>query len=199
MSAKSKPKAADAGVTAGVEKWQLLRAAKLCASVADAKSPILPYQSTLVRLSVDGCTMSATSGAVSIRSEVGPVGIQVGSFCVNAKRLAEVIAHMPDGGLQLTHREPPDGHLVIASGNGRASVKLGTTPAEDFPAPLEPGVQVKVDRAALITLLRRVVFCASPDNATPKSSVFLACDGGKLTAFAIDGRILGVDAMTMGG
>src|ERR1041384_7025571 len=178
MNAKVKPNYA---IETTVERESLLRAAKLCATVTDAKSPIVSYQSALIRIAADGCDLTATSGAVAVRSVVGlEANGNVASFCVNAKRLQEAVAHMPDGWLQIKSGER---EVRISSGPGRASVALSTTPAADFPTPIFPDrLDMKnIDRQELVPALRAVTFGVLLGDAG-HDSVYLDIAGGRLSA-----------------
>lgn len=195
MNAKVKP---DYAIETTVERESLLRAAKLCATVADAKSPIVSYQSALIRIAVAGCDLTATSGAVAVRSVVGlEAKGNVASLCVNAKRLQEVVARMPDGWLQIKSGERD---VRISSGPGRASVTLATTPAADFPTPIFPDrLDMKnIDRPALVTALRAVTFVVLLNDAG-HDSVYLDVTSGRLSAWALNGHRFGIARMASDG
>lgn len=180
-------------IEATVERAKLLRAAKICAATADHRSPILPYQSTMVRISWDGCDLTATNGMVSTRSvpSIGAAG-EMASLCVNAKRLYDVVNQAPDGYLQLISGE---NQLTVSSGPGRAQTKIAAFPAKDFPVVNFPSsVLPLVERAVLSRLLRRTAFSANQVAGPPRDRINLDAIGGRLEVWAFSGHTISFDA-----
>jgi len=176
-----------------VDYHELLRAARLCSAVAEQKSPVLAYQSTLVRISVEGCDLSATSGTVSIRSIVGLEAMGgIAAFCVNAKRLVDVLARTPDGRIRI---EPSDGEVRISNQAARVSVKLSTTPATNWPEVIWPDALSgrSVDRVSFANALIAARVAVNSFDVDPtKNSIRLDVTDGMLSAWAINGHVLAV-------
>lgn len=175
-----------------VDRGQLLAAVRLSSEVADQRSPVLMYQAVLMGLGAAGCELTATNGRETIRSVVGEAGETKASVCVNAKRLVDAISHMPEGAIRM---ECVGADLVVSS--GRATIKIATSSSGDFPASAAPVLEQKVDRAALMEALRRVVFVANPTNpANDVNSIRVEIAGGRLTTWSLNGHVLGVDVIS---
>lgn len=187
--------AKQSSVETTVDRDKLLRAAKLCAATSDQHSPITAYRSALVRLCVDGCDMTANNGSVGTRAVVSlEAKGDVVSFCVNARRLLDVVNRAPEGYLQLAWAGTD---LRVSSGPGKMDVKIATSPAKDFPTPIFPADLPLVEREPLALLLKRVAPFTNPIGGGLKESVHFEPKAGKLAAWSTTGHVIAYDVSAL--
>jgi len=131
------------------------------------------------------CTSIQQSRTVQI-SEDWPHGRLV----VDAKTLADQLASLPDGELQISATASG---ITLRSSTGPRKFSLATQPADAFPAieRFEERLTLRLDGRALGQLVKRVLPAASQDISRAHiNAVQLELEPGKITAITTDGHRL---------
>jgi len=118
-----------------------------------------------------------------------------GAITVPARTLADLVATLPHSTLDFTLKK---GSLELTCGASKATLR--GVPAEEFP-PLpefDAGSSLQIQATELKSLIQRVVFAASGDEARPVlTGVLLSIDGQTLTLAAADGFRLSESRITL--
>lgn len=167
-----------------------LRNAVALAKTASTARGTLPITACVLIERRDGgtrvaCTSIQQSRTVQI-SEDWPHGRLV----VDAKTLADQLASLPDGELQISATASG---ITLKSSTGPRKFTLATQPADAFPAieRFEERLTLRLDGRALGQLVKRVLPAASQDiSRAHLNAVQLELEPGKITAITTDGHRL---------
>ncbi|MBW7933139.1 MAG: DNA polymerase III subunit beta [Gemmatimonadaceae bacterium] len=110
------------------------------------------------------------------------------AFLVPAKRLAEIVAALPDGPVRLV----PSGQSVKVAA-GHATFRLNTLSASEFPsnAAFDPKATLVIAAGELVRLAEQVRFAASTEESRPiLNGVLLEMGAAALRAVATNGHRL---------
>lgn len=183
-----------------VQKSAVLAASQRAAAVADEKSamPILAH--VLLTALPDKLVFAATDLGRTVEGEV-PAALTIepggrSSFCLHAKRFAEVLGVMPEG--EITILVKPSNVVIRA---GRRAFELATLDAGDFPK-VERATKfaAEFDARRLRSLIARTSPMMSTDDTRPYlRALYLALGTGNagpdsrlMTAVSTDGHRLTV-------
>ncbi len=130
--------------------------------------------------------LSATNLEIAITCWVGAKVEQEGAVAIPARTFADFVSTLPPLPMEL-EADTTTQTLHIRCGRTRANLK--GNPADDFPAPVQPGAEAAIvlDSELLRRMIAQVTFAAAPDMERPILAGVLAdFDGPSLTMVAAD-------------
>jgi DNA polymerase-3 subunit beta len=150
---------------------------------SSATAPIL--HSILILAGTDGIKLRATNLETGIDLAVAGEKKRDGVVAIPAHLLAQLASSLAgEGSVTIEHAGDT---AVITSGSAKSTIK--TLPYEDFPTIPFPDAKnsFTLSGAVLKQLLTSIASCASTSSVRPElASIYLAIEGGSLTAVATD-------------
>lgn len=170
-----------------IEKKIFSEAVHIVSRFAERKNTTLPVLSTILILAGDeGIKMRATNLETGIDLKLEGECRSKGVVAIPATILQQIASSLTnDGKITLEHT----GETVsLMSGTGKSSIK--TVPYDDFPSipfPENPKNRIVLPGPTLKSLFTTIASCASTSTVRPElASIYLAIEGGVLTAVATD-------------
>ncbi len=169
---------------------ELSRLAGLAGNVVPSKSTLPILSTLLITADKEGVGVSATDLDLSINLRVEAEVQSTGAVAVPARRFSEIVRKLEAVDVEL---EVAGDENALAIRCGRASFKIPTMPAEDYPK-LPDTKEIESFSAPAGTLknmIRRTRFAVSTDLARPSmNGIFLELDAEKIAMVATDGHRL---------
>jgi DNA polymerase-3 subunit beta len=177
----------------------LSRAVSQAQHAAEPKSTIPILGCVLLRAHTTGALdVCATNLNVSTVLSVPCVATDTGASAVSAKLLANVLASLPPGRVQLTTLD----NLRLEVRAGRSRFELLALAARDFPRMVEPAAPsaCAVDAAILADMIAKTIFSVSSDETRfHLNGCLFECDGSVATMVSTDGHRLSKVERTLAG
>ncbi len=157
----------------------------LLADVVEAKQTYALFHHLLLEARADRVRLRAIGLYNTLQCDVEADVQQAGSFCLPAKKLADIVRHLPAAMIYLTSN---DEAATLKCGDSR--FKLKTLASDDFPA-LENSTEsiATLPSEILLTLLRAALFATAKTTDTGR----YALEGAQLTLSPAGLRIAATD------
>lgn len=175
-----------------IDRAVLLSAARAAAKVAPVKPTMPVLSSAHIVADGAGVRIEATDLDVTMAQDIAGEDAVAsgGAVCVDAKRLAAVLAKLPEGGLRLRF----DGtalHIDATCGPHVEMVAADDHDWPDLPALAADAPTVAMSADGLRALLAPALLASSSDESRPNlCGVYLRGSGSSLRAVATDGHRL---------
>jgi DNA polymerase-3 subunit beta len=174
-----------------VERGALLKGLSRAAAVVEKKSTIPILANVLLEAEGEELKLTATDLEQSIELKVPAQIALPGAITVEAALLHSITRELADGAQVTLELDAEKERLALAA--GRSRYKLQTRPAADFPPvqPAEDAVRFALPAAALRTMLAKVAFAQSTEDARYYlNGVHLEAQAGGLFLAATQGHLL---------
>ena len=177
--------AASRSVKLSIARDALRTALELLAEVVEAKQAYPLFSQLLLEARADRVRLRGVDLYNTLQCEVEADVQQTGSFCLPAKKLADVVRHLPATTIDLTSNADA---AMLKCGDSR--FKLKTHAADEFPALAEANETIAtIPSEILLTMLRTVLFAAAKTVETRRYAL-----AGAQLSFRPEGlRIIATD------
>src|SRR6476661_2489049 len=185
------------GLRITVAKDELAAKLALVARGVSTRTAVLVLGGIQLRAEEGSLHLAATDMEISLRATAEAQVSGEGTTVVPGRLLLDIARSLPDSEVTIEHR-PEEATVVVTS--GRASYRLHTYSAEDFPRlpDVDTGVLHTVDSDALIETVARVGRSASRDESRPVlTGILVRFETGKIVMAATDSYRLVVKETTV--
>lgn len=181
--------ATDEGLTRNVKlsiaRQSLRTELELFAHVVEANQSLPPFSHLLLEARADRVRLRGAGLYNTLQCDLEADVQQAGSFCLPAKKLADIVRHLPTTTLALTSNAEA---VTLKCGDSR--FKLKTHAADDFP-PLTEATETiaTVPSEILLTMLRTVLVATAKTATTGR----YALEGAELSFSPVGLRVVATD------
>jgi len=172
-----------------INRETLLRPLSQVTNIVERKQTLPILSNVHMKLENGLLSFTSTDLEIEIVASVDMDNGTAGEVTVGARKLLDITRALPEGSVLSFTRDK--GKVVVKSGSSK--FVLHTLPAEEFPRIQDQTWEgeLRVDGDAIKQLIDRTAFAmANQDVRYYLNGLFLAMEGGKLTAVATDGHRL---------
>lgn len=177
-----------------ISKQSLLTPLLMVAGAVDKKQSLAILSNVMLKLSKQQLYLTATDLEIEMTATIPCDSMNDGAITVPAKKFIDIIRSLDDDAIPSL--KVHDNTLNIKAGHSQ--FKLGTLPAENFPAIEDERAEVEftVETASFTRLLQSTYFAmAQQDVRIYLNGLFFEIDAQSITAVAADGHRMAVSKL----